>query len=682
MPFSVSPAVRVVEKDLSAIIPSTANTTGAFVGRFDWGPTDTIVNISSEKELYAVFGPPSPNERGTDWFCAANFLSYGDKLKIVRADENATYNDINFSGATASAVRSGLTGARIAAKSAGQKGNSLRWYSQVPGQVEQKLPSGERAFSYAPTSTNAVFDSYHNGILTSPNGGGTMDECHIALVDTLGYFGATGAIIEKYQGLSRWKGVSDPNGKSLYYKDVINATSSLIEIETSSNSSIWHGGATGDPEWSPTTTSIKEHGLTGQGDARGVYAGTQVAFSTGYWAGTPVGTTANEDPANYRSTHTGHGPLLNGTGLSGCSSCEQYVAYFQQGTVSMTGASGPDNTLNDNGWRFVGGAASGVTFSYEGAGNNQSDSTAANPNPYSIMNAWNKHFRDAEFVDVDLLIAGPAEQLVSRHLIEIAEERKDCVAFISPPHSPAGSEFNDSTYDSSLGGYSGPTSIVNYRNNTLNASSSYAVMDSGWKYQYDSYNDRYRWIPLNPDVAGLVVRTENQTDPWFSPAGFNRGKIKGVVKLALNPNKAERDELYEAGINPVVTFPGDGTLLFGDKTLQRRATALDRINVRRLMIHLEKAIATAAKYQLFEFNDTFTRRSFVNMIQPFLRRVQSQRGLTDFRVVCDESNNTGQVIDNNEFVADIFIKPAKSINYIQLNFTVLRSDALFDEQVV
>jgi hypothetical protein len=666
MPFSVSPTVRIVEKDLSAIIPSTSNTTAAFVGRFDWGPTDTIVNISSEKELYAVFGPPNSNERGIDWWCAANFLSYGDKLKVVRVEESrvAEGDMPAYTGATAAAVRSGLTGARIASKSAGQKGNSLRWYTQVPGQVVQKLPSGEKVFSYTPTSTSQVFDSFNNGILTSPNGGGTMDECHIALVDTLGYFGATGAVLERFQGLSRWKGAKDSNGSSLYYKDVINRDSSLIEIESNPERSIWHGGTTGDPEWSPTTTSIKEHGLTAQGDPRGVYAGVEIA-------------------------HIGSGQLLGGTanqhyygglgGVSGCDNCVQYVTYFQQGATV-----GIDNRLNDNGWRFVEGAASGVTWPYEGGG---SDNTipsgyTLNPNPYSVMNAWNKHFRDAEFVDVDLLIAGASEALLSRHLIEIAEERKDCVAFISPPHSPAGSEYNDNTYDSSLGGYSGPTSVVNYRNNTLNASSSYAVMDSGWKYQYDSYNDRYRWLPLNPDVAGLVVRTENQTDPWFSPAGFNRGKIKGVVKLALNPNKAERDELYEAGINPVVTFPGEGTLLFGDKTLQRRATALDRINVRRLMIHLEKAIATAAKYQLFEFNDTFTRRSFINMINPFLRRVQSQRGLTDFRVVCDESNNTGQVIDNNEFIADIFIKPAKSINYIQLNFTVLRSDALFEEQVV
>ena len=278
-------------------------------------------------------------------------------------------------------------------------------------------------------------------------------------------------------------------------------------------------------------------------------------------------------------------------------------------------------------------------------------------------------------------IAGAGNAIISRHLVDIAEHRKDCVAFLSPPASPAGSEYNDVSYDSSLSGYSGPTSVVDYRNNTLSVSSSYAVMDSGWKYTYDTYNDRNRWVPLNPDIAGLVVRTENTTDPWFSPAGFNRGKIQGVVKLSLNPTKAERDELYASGINPVTTFPGDGTVLFGDKTMQRRATALDRINVRRLMIHLEKAIATAAKYNLFEFNDAFTRRSFVSTVNPFLRRVQSQRGITDFRVVCDETNNTGQVIDNNEFIADIFIKPAKSINYIQLNFTVLRSNAIFSESI-
>ena len=198
---------------------------------------------------------------------------------------------------------------------------------------------------------------------------------------------------------------------------------------------------------------------------------------------------------------------------------------------------------------------------------------------------------------------------------------------------------------------------------------------------FDTYNDRFRWVPLNADTAGIVARTEDTIAPFFSPAGFNRGRVQGVVKLAINPTKAERDELYAVGINPVVSFPGEGAVLFGDKTLQRRSSSLDRINVRRLLITLEKAISTAAKFQLFEFNDDFTRRSFKASVEPFLRRIQSERGITDFRVVCDETNNTSEVISQNQFVADIFIKPAQSINFINLNFSVLRADATFSESV-
>jgi len=204
-------------------------------------------------------------------------------------------------------------------------------------------------------------------------------------------------------------------------------------------------------------------------------------------------------------------------------------------------------------------------------------------------------------------------------------------------------------------------------------------MDSGWKYQYDRYNDVYRWIPLNGDVAGTAVRTDFVADPWFSPAGFNRGQIKNVVKLAYSPSKTDRDTLYKRNVNPVVTFPGNGTVLYGDKTLQSKPSAFDRINVRRLFIVLEKAIATAAKYQLFEFNDAFTRAQFRNLVEPFLRDVQGRRGIIDFKVVCDETNNTGEVIDKNEFVADIFVKPARAINFIQLNFIATRTGISFEE---
>jgi len=229
------------------------------------------------------------------------------------------------------------------------------------------------------------------------------------------------------------------------------------------------------------------------------------------------------------------------------------------------------------------------------------------------------------------------------------------------------------------GGQDEADDVVTYRNSLT--STSYAVLDSGYKYQYDKYNDVYRYVPLNGDMAGLCVRTDDIRDPWFSPAGFNRGIIKNTVKLAFNPNKAQRDLLYKNGVNPVVTFPGQGTLLFGDKTLLAKPSAFDRINVRRLFIVLEKAIATAAKFSLFEFNDQFTRSQFVNLVEPFLRDVQGRRGIYDFKVVCDESNNTGEVIDRNEFVGDIYIKPARSINFIQLNFVAVRTGVEFSEVV-
>jgi len=223
------------------------------------------------------------------------------------------------------------------------------------------------------------------------------------------------------------------------------------------------------------------------------------------------------------------------------------------------------------------------------------------------------------------------------------------------------------------------TSVLAFRSGLT--SSSYAVLDSGYKYQYDRYNDVYRWVPLNADIAGVCARTDLERDPWFSPGGLNRGVIKNLIKLAWNPSKTERDNLYVQGINPVVTFQGEGTILFGDKTMLNRPSVFDRINVRRLFIVLEKTIARAARSTMFEFNDQFTRAQFVNLVEPYLRDVQGRRGITDYRVVCDTTNNTGEVIDRNEFVGDIYIKPARSVNFIQLNFVAVRTGVSFDEIV-
>ena len=283
--------------------------------------------------------------------------------------------------------------------------------------------------------------------------------------------------------------------------------------------------------------------------------------------------------------------------------------------------------------------------------------------------------KEPDEVDIQLFLCGPGRPHSGASagytnwtwaLSNIAEYRKDCVVFVSPEYSDvvnqAGSEV---------------TNAVALRDNLT--SSSYAVLDGNWKYQYDRYNDVFRWIPMNGDTAGLCVRTDTTTDPWFSPAGFNRGQVKNVIKMAYQPTKAQRDTLYKKGINPVVTFAGEGTILFGDKTMLAKPSAFDRINVRRLFLVLEKSIAIAAKFSLFEFNDEFTRAQFKNMVDPFLRDVQSRRGIFDFKVVCDTSNNTPEVIDRNEFIAAIYVKPARSINYIFLNFIATRTGVSFEE---
>jgi len=303
------------------------------------------------------------------------------------------------------------------------------------------------------------------------------------------------------------------------------------------------------------------------------------------------------------------------------------------------------------------------------------DGDDENDNPLNNTLAAYDLFASPEDVDVSLLLTGKSkggtngEQKANYLVDNIAEVRKDCIVLASPDKDDV---VNNSNQDEAQ-------DTVDFRNSCR--SSSYLVIDSGYKYQYDKYNDLFRWVPLNGDIAGLCVRTDSTRDPWFSPAGFNRGQIKNVVKLAYNPDKADRDLLYKNGVNPVATFPGQGTVLFGDKTALSKPSAFDRINVRRLFIVLEKAIATAAKFSLFEFNDEFTRAQFVALVEPFLRDVQGRRGIYDYRVVCDTSNNTGEVIDRNEFVGDIYVKPAKSINFIQLNFVAVRTGVAFDEVV-
>jgi hypothetical protein len=315
---------------------------------------------------------------------------------------------------------------------------------------------------------------------------------------------------------------------------------------------------------------------------------------------------------------------------------------------------------------FMAAANAGSTVSFVGGSN-----LALNAGDYTTAYG---EFTNPDVVDISLVVTGDAGgaanyTTVQQYAIDsIASARKDCVAFLSPPQSGI------------VGGATPETAVTGWIT-TLGRTSTYAFADCGWKYQFDKYNNVYRWIPLNGDIAGLCVRTDQTRDPWFSPAGVNRGAIKNVVKLAWNPTQAQRDAIYSVGVNPVVSFPGQGTILYGDKTLITQPSAFNRINVRRLFIVLEKAIATASKYSLFEMNDEFTRAQFIAIVEPFLRDVKGRRGIYDYRVVCDTTNNTPVVIDANKFVGDIYIKPARSINYIQLNFVAVRTGVSFNEIV-
>lgn len=279
-------------------------------------------------------------------------------------------------------------------------------------------------------------------------------------------------------------------------------------------------------------------------------------------------------------------------------------------------------------------------------------------------------FSNKDEIDISLIVTGDGlDTTTQNYATNIAKTRMDCVAFVSPLQGQVVGQ-SASAATTAVAAWAASLTGTNY-----------AFADSGWKYQYDKYNNMYRWIPLNGDMAGLCVRTDDNTDPWFSPAGYSRGAVKNVVKLAWNPNQAQRDTIYSAAVNPVVSLPGQGTLLFGDKTLTTQPSAFSRINVRRLFIVLEKAISNASKFSLFELNDEFTRAQFVALVEPFLRDIKGRRGIYDYRVVCDSTNNTQAVIDGNRFVGDIYIKPARSINYIQLNFIAVRSGVQFSEIV-
>ena len=662
MGFLVSPGVQVKEIDLTNVIPAVATSIGAIAGAFEKGPVSSIVNISSEEELVEIFGKPKTTSNQFEtWFSAANFLKYTDTLKVVRAGSghvNAGANsgilirDLDHYDASFSTGQ-GSHG-EWTARTAGTWGNALR---------VEICPSAT-AFEQDLSTNNLVDGAISLGATTV-----TVDDA-----DASGYAFNVGDLISFYSDTTNLVSIDDYNEY-----EVVSISSEVLTVRLkddpagagiqtaiADNSKIKRRWKYADLfTGAPGTSDYNTNAGRGSGDELHVVVADATGAITGY--DTDV---AGQRTSSVIETFGFMSKNSNAKSPQGDSIYYPDVIRAKSNYIYWT-----DHISAGSNW------GTDTTTTYTAVTTTTIDSLTGGTDDLAVTAgelelAYDK-FKDSESEDVNLVIGGPSSLVADTKtgmdthntmIKELVETRKDCVGFVSP-------------YRAAVVGVTTSTKQAQNVEKAAQAlpSSSYMVMDSGYMYMYDKYNDVYRHVPLNGSVAGLCANTDLVADPWFSPAGYNRGTIRGAIKLAFNPDKADRDRLYPARVNPVVNFPGIGVTLFGDKTMQTKPSAFDRINVRRLFLVLEKAIATASKYQLFEFNDEFTRAQFRNMVEPFLRDVQGRRGITDFLVKCDSSNNTGSVIDRNEFVADIFVKPARSINFITLNFVATRTGVAFSE---
>ena len=697
MAFLVSPGVQVKEVDLTNVVPAVATSIGAIAGAFEKGPVSEVTSISSEEELVKIFGKPkNTSNQFETFYSAANFLQYSDALRVVRAESgvlNAT------AGSTGLLIRNtehylesfadgqGSVG-EWAARTAGIHGNSLGVsicsdatdYEQTAVTTTSAEESaGQTTISVTDASVFGVGDIVNFGEsnneeyeVTQVNDSGSSDTIVIKLKDDPNGAGLQNTISSGTNIRRRWRfydlfdaapgtssfATQNGRGTSDELHIVVYDRQGLISgFDVDSNGNRTNGVLETFANLSKNNTAKSP-----QGDS--IYYPDVIYRQSEfvYWmdhntGGTNWGTDVDGT--------TGGDLLLDGTDSSSTDAGDKVLLDSTDG-----GSDSGDNIDLEDG-----------TSGYAGLGAPTISNLSGGTDDYAVtageLEIAYDRFEDTESLDVNLIIggkgggAGDSQSTQDTHvtmLTALVEKRKDCVAFVSP--------FRSATV--------GLSSSTTQTDNVINAfdqcpSSSYVVFDSGYKYMYDKYNDVFRFVPLNGDIAGLCANTDQVADSFFSPAGFNRGRIRGAIKLSYNPNKAERDRLYRARVNPVVNFAGQGVTLFGDKTALNKPSAFDRINVRRLFLLLEKAIATAAKFQLFEFNDEFTRAQFRNLVEPFLRDVQGRRGITDFSVLADASNNTGEVIDRNEFVADIFVKPSRSINFITLSFVATRTGVSFSE---
>ena len=729
MGFQVSPGVEVKEIDLTNVIPAVSTSIGGFSGYFKWGPIGEISLLSSEKALLQKFGTPDSSVLYADpFFQAASFLEYGEAIKVVRAGNstnfsNATDNggadafevssittgdlpDGSYSGRTvgtandfAFTVTSGeptivtnvsladqpISGALVIADSDSTSLDTLTISTTLPtGTVYRNVGDftfdrtiDDKVVSFSLNASTGTISIVENAV------------SGVALADQIASFTFSAPVT-----------VTDENASPVISETFVDVSVDVAYVQDSYTVQLTFDGISDNGVYIPNETyfedttfntdggtfAAKYPGVAGNGLK--VYALGETSFdSIKDDINASPSEATGEETAVYNSfdlapdageIHVAVVDVAGNFGVPG-SVIEKFAGLSISKTAKTdAGATNYIKNVINTRSRYIY-LIKGDTDDYSEstfAGTSAGEFTLSGGIEASALIARDIQdgldlLADTETVDVNLIFSQieATGAVLQNHVHKIAYERKDAVAFLSPPKA------------ATVGSTTPLADVIEFNDAITNrgVEGSYGVIDSGAVYIYDRYNDVYRFIPANGHLAGLCANTDDVAEPWFSPAGFNRGGFRSIVKLAFNPSKIQRDELYKVGINPVASFPGQGTVLFGDKTAQTKPSAFDRINVRRLFIVLEKAIATAAKFQLFELNDEFTRATFRNAVEPFLRDVQGRRGITDFMVVCDDTNNTGEVIDTNRFVADIYIKPARSINFITLNFIATRTGVDFSE---
>jgi phage tail sheath protein FI len=665
MGFQVSPGVQVNEIDLTNVVPAVATSIGASAGAFQKGPVNSPTLITSEEELLRIFGrPQNTSNQFESWFTVANFLAYTDACYVTRA-QSAIVN----AGASGGVLirdddhyeNSFNTGqgsvGEWAARTAGTHGNSLG-VSMCPSATAYQQSLG------ANNQVNQADVAVGDNVITVDN------------ADASGFAINVGDLLSFYSDANY---TSPADNYREYQVTAVDTSSNVVTLRLKDNPD-GVGFQTAIPDNSFILRRWKFYDLFTSAPGTSAYA-TQNGRGTGDEMHVVVYDTtgditgndndvAGQNQSSVIETYSNLSKNSSAKSPQGDSIYYADVIFRQSAFIYWM-----DHNSAGTNW------GTDTTSAYTAVNTPTLTTLSGGTDDYAVtageMQVSFEKYLDSDNIEVNLLLGGSSslttdsaagQDTFVTMITNVVETRKDCVGFVSPYRA------------ATVGVADSNTQTDNVQDAfDLCPSSSYMVFDSGYKYMYDKYNDVYRFVPLNGDTAGLCAYTDRVADAWFSPGGLNRGNVRNAIKLSYNPTKANRDFLYRARVNPVVNFPGQGVVLFGDKTALSKPSAFDRINVRRLFLVLEKAIATASKFQLFEFNDEFTRAQFRNLIEPFLRDVQGRRGITDFLVKCDATNNTGEVIDRNEFIADIFVKPARSINFITLNFIATRTGVAFSE---